>query len=211
MIPGALVLLGGPLDAPSWWRDVATDLAAEGRPVVAPATSDRPPYGASWVAITAQALHLAAPGGPLVLVAHGTAGPLLPALARTQRPAGRRVGGFVFVDATLPRPGPTTHLDLLRAADPDAADAVHDALHEPHGSWPPDAAQPRDHEFWTAALPAAIDWPDAPCAYVTTGAASPGCGDLGFWARSAAARGWPVATATDLPSTLTQVVAALPG
>lgn len=211
MQPGAVVVVSGPLGP---WA--AGPLLAERLPypvVVAEPVAERPPYAVGWLATAAQQLLAAAPPAPLLLVAHGTAGPLLPALARTQRAAGRRVGGYVFADAALPRPGAPSHLDLLRAADGAAADTVHDTLHD-GGSWPPDAAHPGDHDFWTERLPAAPDWPDAPCAYLHTGAAVPGIGPADFWARSAAARGWPVRTVgdgEDVADALAGTIATLPG
>ncbi|TDE08954.1 hypothetical protein [Jiangella asiatica] len=212
MMPGTVVLVPGPLDPDSVWADVASRLPYS---AVAPdGAADRPPYAVGWVASLAAPLHASAPRGPLVVVGHGTAGPLLPALARTQRAARRHVGGYVFVDATLPRPGAPSQLDLLRAADPDTADAAHAALHEPGtATWPPAAARPRDHDFWTERLPPAPDWPDAPCAYVSTGGLVPGVGPVDFWARSARARAWPVSTVDDgddLATALAEVIANLP-
>lgn len=211
-----LVLVSGPLDAPGWW-DVATPaLSSFDLPVTAPQDlSDGPLFGVSWIASVAQSLHASGVDGPLVMVAHGCAGPLLPALARTQRAGGRQIGAYVFVDATLPRPGPTTHLDLLRAAAPAEADRAHDRLHEPGGTWPeepaPSGVRPRDHQFWTETLPPAIDWPDAPCAYVRTGEPAAGCGDTAFWARSARSRGWPVTEDADVVSAVRQAIGQLPG
>lgn len=181
--------------------------------------AQRRPHGIAWVAAHAAALHRSGGWGtsdaPLVLVGHGTAGPLLPALARTQRSAGRKVTGYVFIDATLPRPGVTTHLDLLRAAAPEDADAAHEHLHGDGATWPADAARPGDHDLWTDPLPPPIDWPDAPCAYVATPAAAPGCGPIGFWARSAAARAWTVRELPDddegLASALADLITSLPG
>nr|WP_281386260.1 hypothetical protein [Jiangella mangrovi] len=123
------------------------------------------------------------------------------------------MGGYVFADATLPRTGSPSHLDLLRAADGPAADAVHTTLHD-GVSWPPGAAHPGDHDFWTERLPPAPDWPDAPCGYLRTGADVPGIGPADFWARSAAARGWPartVADGEDVADALAGLIAALPG
>lgn len=210
-----LILVSGPVDAPDWWAPAAAALGGSGLPVTAPQDmSDEPLFAVSWIASVAQSLHTAAVNDQLVMVAHGGAGPLLPALARTQRAGGRRVGGYVFVDATLPRPGATTHLDLLRAAAPDEANLAHDRLHEPGGTWPgeplPPGARPRDHQFWTETLPPAIDWPDAPCAYVWTGESAAGCGDTAFWARSARSRGWPVTEDADVVSAVRQAVSHLP-
>lgn len=211
MQPGAIVLLTGSLDDPSWWFPVSDELERSGRMVIMPPTEDRPPYGNSWVASSAEALHRACVTTPLVLVGRGTTGPLLPALARTQRAAGRHVAAYVFVDATLARPGRSSHLDILRAADDSAADAAHERLHTPGEQWPDGAARPRDHDFWTTPLPMAVDWPDAPCAYVQSGDVPAGVGDVDFWRRSARARGWLVLQGTDVALLIQNAIAALPG
>lgn len=222
MSPADVVLLAGPTDRPDHWSSVAADWPDEARRPIAPEPVVPPqrPYGVAWTTAHAAALHQAGRWGrtaaPLVLVGHGTAGPLLPALARTQRSARRRVVAYVFVDATLPRPGVSTHLDLLRAAAPADADAAHEHLHIAGSTWPAEADRPGDHDFWTEPLPPPIDWPDAPCAYLATPAASPGCGPVDFWARSAAARGWNVRRSADaddaaLAAALSELIAALPG
>jgi hypothetical protein len=204
--------VNGPLDRPTWWNPVVPALASGNVQVVPSEVAvNGAPYGIGWIAAAARHLHASPPGNPLVLVGHGTAGPLLPALARTQRAAGRSVAGYVFVDATLPRPGRTSHLDLAGAADPDGAAVAHDVLHQAGGTWPADAEHPRDHAFWTEPLPVVADWPDAPCAYVRTGASAPGCGDPGFWARSARARGWTAVEGDDLAALVLAAVAELPG
>ncbi|NDL60460.1 hypothetical protein [Phytoactinopolyspora mesophila] len=215
MKPGALVLVTGPVDPVDWWAATQRELAGTGLAILAPRDGAAPPlFGVSWIASVAQALNTSALDDPLALVAHGTAGPLLPALARAQRAAGRHVGGYIFVDATLPRPGTTSHLDLLRAAAPAEADVVHERLHESGGLWPADPAggvRQHDHQFWTETLPPAIDWPDAPCIYVRTGQEAPGCGDTAFWARSAGSRGWPVIEETDVTAGLARALDQLPG
>lgn len=214
MQPGAVVVVSGPLGPWAAGRRLAEYDRLPHPVVVAEPVAERPPYAVAWLATAARRLLAAAPPAPLLLLAHGTAGPLLPALARTQKAAGRRVGGYVFADAALPRAGSPSHLDLLRAADGATADAVHDALHADGGSWPPEAAHPGDHDFWTERLPPAPDWPDAPCAYLRTDADVPGIGPADFWARSAAARGWPVRTVPDgdaVAAALAEVIAALPG
>lgn len=213
MRPGTVVLAHGPLDPPGWWDPVAGALRGYGVHVIAPELmAGAPPYSVGWVAGMARPLHAADVPIPLALVAHGTAGPLLPALARTQRAARRAVGGYVFVDSSLPRPGAQTHLDLLRAADPAAADRVHDSLHRRAASpldEPPLAA---DHTFWTEPLPPAIDWPDAPCAYVRSGADVRGVGPTQWWARSAEQRGWLVDdSARELAETVADVINQLAG
>ncbi|AYY11767.1 hypothetical protein EF847_02520 [Actinobacteria bacterium YIM 96077] len=235
MKPETLVVVSGPVDPRDWWEPLTADLLAADLPITAPRDAcEQAPYGIAWIASIARVLHSSSLDSPLVIAGHGTAGPLLPALAGTQQVAGRHVGGYVFVDATLPRPGPTSHLDLLQAAAPDEGEAAHEHLHQPGATWPlppalPDTpgntpgadgqhgemhARPRDHDFWTETLPPATDWPDAPCAYVQTGQAAPGCGDIAFWARSAQARGWTVIDDThnaDLGRAIRAAVEALPG
>lgn len=213
MRPGTVVLVPGPVDPPDWWSDPAGELVAAGHHVVAPQLAvEAPPYAVSWVAAAARPLHASDVPTPIVLVGRGTAGPLLPTLARTQRAARRHIGGYVFVDAALPRAGVQTHLDLLRAADPDAAETVHDAL---HGGTAPDLVDhplAADHGFWTEQLPPAIDWPDSPCAYVRTGAPEPAIGSAEWWARSAAQRGWLVdESGGELSTVLADVLDRLPG
>lgn len=212
MRPGTVVLVPGPLDPPDWWAGIAVELGRSAHHVVSPQViAAAPPYAVGWVAGAARPLHAAELPQPMVLVAHGTAGPLLPALARTQRAARRQIAGYVFVDSALPRQGRQSHLDLLRAADPDAADRLHDDLHDTSrqpGSRPPAA----DHEFWTEPLPPAIDWPDAPCAYIRTGTPDPAIGPTRWWARSAARRGWTVdESGGELGPTLAEVIDRLAG
>lgn len=215
MQPGAVVVVSGPLGPWAAGRSLAEPGRLPWPVVIAEPVADRRPYAVAWLAAAARDLLAASPASPLLLVAHGTAGPLLPALARAQRTAGRRVGGYVFADATLPRAGSPSHLDLLRAADGEQADAVHATLHDGDGAvWPPGAAHPGDHDFWTERLPPAPDWPDAPCGYLHTGAVAAGTGPSDFWARSAAARGWPAHTMTggeDVADALAGLIAALPG
>ena len=163
-----------------------------------------PPHAVGWVASAAGPLHAADVPAPLALIGHGTAGPLLPALARTQRAARRQIGGYVFVDATLPRAGSQTHLDLLRAADPVAAEHIHADLHNDHAG--------HAHDVWTEPLPPAIDWPDAPCGYIHTGAEGTVTGPLDWWARSAEQRGWLVdTTGRELIVTLPEIIDRLAG
>lgn len=192
---------------------MAADLRDQGHHVVAPEVLAGPaPYSVGWVAGMARPLHAADVPTPLVLVGHGMAGPLLPALARTQRAARRAVGGYVFVDASLPRSGAQTHLDLLRAAHSDAADRVHAALHGEAPHWSDQPALAADHAFWTESLPPAIDWPDAPCAYVRSGADVREIGPATWWARSAQQRGWLVHEAEhDLSGALVAVIDQLAG
>lgn len=200
-----IVVIASPLGSLSWWA--APDPVVDSVRLVEIDVDDGPPYGATWLARAAQALHTTRPAGALLFVGHGMAGPMLPAVARTQRAAKRRVAGYVFVDATLPRPGRPSHLDLLRAADPSTADQAHRHLHGSTDAWPPDSAHPGNHEFWTSPLPPTADWPDALCVYIrSTADPPPGTGDTHFWARSAKARGWPVYVDADVTVAVTSVL-----
>lgn len=186
-----LVLLHSPLLRASTWGAFPARLRERGFDVVVVDVSDddQPPYAATYVARAAQQITAAAPRSPIGLVGHSGAGPLLPQLGFAQRAARRPVGAYVFVDATLPRPG-ATRLDLLHADDEDLAHRVHTEL-ERGGSVPSwtdhdltatglgpserstvrAAMRSRGLEFFTEELPSTGDWPDAPCGYLRTSAA----------------------------------------
>ncbi|MEO5874273.1 MAG: hypothetical protein ABIS86_03555 [Streptosporangiaceae bacterium] len=97
MTPGTLVLLGSPLPG-----GLADALRTHRLQVVA--THPAEDAGPRYVAGVALAIGATAPTPPLVLVATGLAGPLLPAVAAAQRAAHRLVGGYVFIDTDLPTP-----------------------------------------------------------------------------------------------------------
>lgn len=99
MTPGTLVLLGFPPSGP-----LHDALRAAVPHLVAPDPRDAPEAGPRYVAGAALQITAAAPRPPLVLVARGAAGALLPAIGAAQRAAHRLVGGYVFVDAELPTP-----------------------------------------------------------------------------------------------------------
>jgi hypothetical protein len=93
------------------WRETAAELMAYGHRV---AIVTDPPEGSSdneldlagaWVAHCALALATHDDRPPMLLVAPGSAGRMLPALGFAQRASRRRVAGYVLVDADLPRPG----------------------------------------------------------------------------------------------------------
>ncbi|MFG1998008.1 hypothetical protein ACGFNU_02535 [Spirillospora sp. NPDC048911] len=100
MTPGTLVLLHAPQASSVAWGDLPEMLRSYGMDVIAP---DVPDGGTRYVARASLIIAATAPSSPLVLVAYGAAGPLLPAVALAQRAAHRKVGGYVFVDAELPR------------------------------------------------------------------------------------------------------------
>ncbi|WP_067451299.1 hypothetical protein [Actinomadura macra] len=109
MTPGSLVLLHAPNATSASWGDLPEMLRSYGLDVIAPDVPDG--TGARYVAHVSLIISATDPVVPLVLIAHGAAGPLLPAIALAQRAAHRPVGGYVFLDADLPRP--------LRAHDHD--------------------------------------------------------------------------------------------
>ncbi|GAA2429130.1 hypothetical protein GCM10010191_48020 [Actinomadura vinacea] len=101
MTPGTLVLLHAPYARPSAWGDLPEMLRLHGLDVITPDVPDS--SGPRYVARASLVISATAPTAPLVLVAHGGAGPLLPGIALAQRAAHRKIGGFVFLDAELPR------------------------------------------------------------------------------------------------------------
>ncbi|MFI0354529.1 hypothetical protein [Actinomadura sp. 9N407] len=101
MTPGTLVLLHAPHGRSSDWGDLPEALRTAGPDVIAP---DVPAEaGMRYVARASLEIAAAVPSEPLVLVAHGGAGPLLPAIALAQRAAHRKISGYVFIDAAFPR------------------------------------------------------------------------------------------------------------
>src|SRR4051794_10701793 len=102
MTPGTLVLLHSPLTTASAWGSLPDRLDGHEVVVVEVADDDRPPYATRYVPRAALELSAGAVRPPVVLIGHGAAGPLLPAVGAAQRAAHRLVGGYVFVDADLP-------------------------------------------------------------------------------------------------------------
>ena len=99
------VLVHSPFLGPASLRPLADALAAHGHPtvlldlrvsVVAPPVQDR------LIGTFADAVGDASLAGPVVLIGHSGAGPLLPAFAETLE---EDVAGLVYVDASLPTPG----------------------------------------------------------------------------------------------------------
>jgi hypothetical protein len=206
----SFVLAHSPLTGPAAWGQLPDALRALGQDVLVLDISadDSPPYAVAYVAAAAAQIAGAEPSTPLVLVAHSGAGYLLPQLGFAQRAARRAVGGYVFLDAGIPVPRPSTRLDLLATEDAAMADDL-DVLLSAGGRFPPwsdddlrdlipdDALRaevvaslrPRGRDFFTEVLPfptGEIGWPDAPCGLLQT---SPGYAAA---ARSARSRGWPV-------------------
>jgi hypothetical protein len=206
----SFVLAHSPLTGPAAWGELPETLRAAGHAalVLDVADDDAPPYAVRYVAAAAAQIANASLAAPLTLVAHSGAGYLLPQLGFTQRAARRAVRGYVFLDAGIPAPRPSTRLDLLAGEDAAMADGLATLL-AAGGRFPtwsdgdlrdliPDDSQraavvaslrPRGLDFFTEVLPfpaGEFDWPDAPCGFLQTseGYAGP--------AASARSRGWPV-------------------
>jgi hypothetical protein len=167
MTPGTLILLHSPLTTASAWGSLPAELGAYDVVVPEVVDDDRPPYGGRYVARAALEIMAAGAKPPVVLVAHGGAGPLLPPIGAAQRAAHRLVGAYVFVDALLPGSGATGY----------AEDEV------PAGV----TLRARGADFFAEDPPLPQDWPDAPCGYLRTSARHDD------QARQARMRGWPVA------------------
>jgi pimeloyl-ACP methyl ester carboxylesterase len=102
MTPGTVVLLHGPLASAAAWADLPERLRSYDFDVIAPDLPDT--EGLRYVARASLVVAATDPRPPLLLIAHGGAGPLLPAVAAAQRAAHRPVGGYLFMDAELPIP-----------------------------------------------------------------------------------------------------------
>jgi hypothetical protein len=96
------------------WAGLAGRLGEYGLNVLVPQAPDA--AGMRYVAGISLAISAADPSPPLLLVARGAAGPLLPAVALAQRAAHRAVGGYLFLDAGLPSQGPRNDHDHQQAA-----------------------------------------------------------------------------------------------
>jgi pimeloyl-ACP methyl ester carboxylesterase len=105
VLPATTVLVHSPFLGPASLRPLADALAAAGHPAVLldlrPSVV-APPVHQVLVGAFADAIGEASLSGPVVLVGHSGAGPLLPAFADT---LDEGVAGLVFVDAGLPTPG----------------------------------------------------------------------------------------------------------
>jgi hypothetical protein len=208
MDAGTLVLLHSPLVGVESWGTLPGAIGrGEVDAVAVPVgDDDRPPFARRYVDGAVAGIQAAVSrAGPLVLVAHSGAGPLLGAVGAGLAARGRPVGGYLFCDAGLPLDG-ATRLDLLAAEDRELAAAFRAEL-ERGGRFPlwgeadleplvPDPAaraaligslRPRDLAFFTEPLPPAPGWPDAPCGFLRLSPA------YDSWAAAAAARGWPTA------------------
>jgi hypothetical protein len=197
----AFVLVHSPLVGPSTWSPVAQALEERGRHVTVPSlsgvTDSTPPH---WRWCVNQLIQTLEPvPGPLVLVAHSAAGPLLPMVGVQVE---REIRSYVFVDATIPARTGSTPLvppeflsfldaraengwlpkwsrwwgeETMRTLVPD--DVRRGQLEEEMPSLP--------MSYFREAIPVPIGWPDAACSYVRLSEAYEPA------AEDAESRGWP--------------------
>ena len=100
-----VVLMHSPFLGPSSMRPLADELASDGVAVLLvdlQMTVNEAPVHQRLMGAFADALDDAGVAGPLVLVGHSGAGPLLPGFADALE---RDVAGLVFLDSDLPTPG----------------------------------------------------------------------------------------------------------
>jgi hypothetical protein len=178
------VLVHSPLVGPFTWSLVADELGTRGVSVALPTLPEDQlaPY---WrLHADAVASQVADVAGPMVLIGHSGACPLLPA---TGSAIDGTISAYVLVDGDLPlAPGSGgSRIDLLREASPALADELEALLAagERFPTWSdqdlrgeiPDQrsrarvvaeVRPQPRAFWTEALPPIPDWPDVPCGYL---------------------------------------------
>jgi hypothetical protein len=186
------------------WTPVAEALKKAGYDVVVPRL-DSPPRieGSYWdrhARIVAESVRAVPQDRAIILVGHSGAGPLLPAIREAMH---RKVAGYIFFDAGLPRDG-ASRLGLFDTAEEVKAfreAAVNGILPK----WTDDDLRTsiKDDALrraFVAELPALLlavyeeplpvfkGWPDAPCGYVRTSAT------YDPFLAAARKKGWPVRT-----------------
>jgi hypothetical protein len=208
-VPGAerdsvFVLVHSPLVGPMAWSHVARELERRGREAVVPsllgvADAEAPQWRHAPEAVRTAT---ASTAGPIVLVAHSAAGPLLPAIAEDLSAA---VAALVFVDSFLPPASGSASL-----APPGFIDQLpalgRDGVLPPWSSWFGEGAMrelvPDDRlraaledemprlplAYFDATVPLPDGWDARPCAYLLLSGEA-----YGESAAGARARGWPVA------------------
>jgi hypothetical protein len=114
MISGTVLLLG---EAP--WGPLPDELERLSLDVLEVPVEESDPQ--RYLTGVVVAVRSARPVDPLVLLATGSAGALLPEVGRALVIAGRRIGGYLFVDASLPGRPDAGLLDPVQLGDwPDA-------------------------------------------------------------------------------------------
>lgn len=200
MIP-PLVLIHSPLLFAGVWEPVAAQLRPERGvlvPSLAAALEGPGPYWQSQAAlIAAQAAELK---GPLVLVGHSGAGPLLALFGRVLT---NPIAAYVFVDGGLPAGGSWLSTAPAELAEQLTSQAT-DGWLPPWSDWwdesdlaaeLPDDDQRNELRAGLRPIPLAMfeedrppvpDWPDAPCGFLRLSSG------YDLEAGQAAAVGWPV-------------------
>jgi hypothetical protein len=205
--PRTYVLAHSPLTGPVAWGRLPSLLQDQGYDVLVINVDDddEPPYADRYVVQATAEISAASVAAPMIFVAHSGAGPLLPAITATLTSTRRPPGGYIFLDAGIPRPGQPSRLDLLRKEDSSLAAEFLDSLRAGtrFPAWTSDdlvdivpkiedrialveSLRPRALNFFTEPLPELEGWPDAPCGYLRTSPA------YDFWIYVAEQCGWPV-------------------
>ena len=179
------VLLHSPLVGPLTWQLVHSEMKQRGIEVIAPTLTDRPnsphPFWQQHAQSVVEYLSPIPEIQHIVLVAHSGAGPLLPIIRQS---AVQPIGGYVFVDAGIPRNN-SSRIDLMSLQNPQWAEQFYRTLLQgsTFPTWgeaelrdiiPDDALRrkmvaeinPRSLSFFTEPIPVFSAWPDAPCAYI---------------------------------------------
>lgn len=199
------MLLHSPLCGPSTWEAVAAELRQRGYEALVPPLGDdtnaAAPYWQRQATAVAATLTGAAGDGPLVLVGHSGAGPILPAIGQC---ISASIGGYIFADAALPHPGLSRLAELAQNL-PEVAPQLRAQLisGRRYPAWGDDdlralipndrlragvvaELRPRGLDFFSEPLPDIPGWPDAPCAYLRFSAA------YDRPAEDARRAGWPI-------------------
>src|SRR5690349_20010257 len=115
------VLIRSPLVGPYTWSRVAAEMQRRAIPVLVPRLSGKTasdkPFWKQYAEGVADVLNETPKETRVILVAHSSAGPLLPALGAS---GPRSVAGYVFVDAGILFRD-ASHLDLRASENPEMA------------------------------------------------------------------------------------------
>ncbi len=202
MIP-PLVLIHSPLLFAGVWEPVAAQLRPEHHvlvPSLSAALEGPPPYWQRQATLIAA--ETAELNGPLALIAHSGAGPLLALFGRVLT---NPIAAYVFVDAGLPGEGSWSSNAPSELAEQLTAQTTDGWLPKWSDWWNesdlaaelPDDDQRNELRAGLQPVPLAMfeedrppvpDWPDAPCGFLRLSAG------YDLEAGQAAAAGWPVET-----------------
>jgi hypothetical protein len=177
-----ITLIHSPLVGPFSWLPVAERLKKRGWQTLVPHLDNQKPdhvrfFWEHHVETVLQHLSTA-PASPVVLVSHSGAGVLLPMIGQA---LGRRVAGYIWVDAIIPENG-KSRLDLFDT--PEEAESLRQAATD---GWLPvwtendlqgvipdpiirrtfvEELNPTPLAVYEEKIPVPPSWPDAPCAYL---------------------------------------------